>query len=181
MDSIVRLGLDFYLEQQCLFVRFAYEDLVNELHKRGGEKNIDRIWYSVHAFLTASANIAKVLNPTKGDESRGIELRAAYDIGKGALLMDKSMRNALEHYDEHFEKYVREHPGCGFSSFCIVYPNGRPGDTTNWLATFYTDNLVVNFLDKSCNLKSILATVEDLLPRVESDIKSLMSKRASSD
>jgi len=180
MDPIVRLGLDFYLQQQCLFVRFAYEDLVRELHEEGRQRNTDRIWYSVYAFLTASANISKVLNPIRGDESRGVELRAAYDIGKGATLMDRSMRDVLEHYDEYFEKYIRKHPDRGFPSFSI-YSGCRPGDTTNRLMALDASHLVVSFLDKSCRLEDIRATVENLLPRVEIDIRSLMSKRVSSD
>jgi hypothetical protein len=45
------------VEKQCKFAVMAVQDLKNALHAN----DMDRIWYSLHAFLTAVGNTSKLL------------------------------------------------------------------------------------------------------------------------
>jgi hypothetical protein len=71
----------------------------------------DLLWFSIHAFINAAANISKCLwpDPTrKTDESfhtRGTELRKDLAVRGNSPLSSRKLRNHLEHMDERFEEW----------------------------------------------------------------------------
>ena len=72
----------------------------------------DRVWYSVQAFLSAAANISKLLWPldrrdgAKQFPDRGAHLRRTLAIEESSLLKNKDLRNHFEHFDERIEEWV---------------------------------------------------------------------------
>ena len=91
------------VERQCKFGLIATNDLVKALQA----PDIDRIWYSVQALLSAAGNVSKLLWPFKPLLSeRGVELRASLSVGEHSLLRPRTFRNHFEHFDERLEKWI---------------------------------------------------------------------------
>jgi hypothetical protein len=175
MNKTTRLGLDFYLEQQCIFADIAFNDLNTELRK--STINIDRVWYSVHGFLTAVANIRKTFDPDK-DRQRGKELRTDYGINPQNRFMDgamKEIRNAMEHHDERFEKWVREHPGMGYASFSLKIGQIPVVSGDLDLFTLFVPSLTVTYRGTKLELTPFHEEAVKLIPKIAAHYKGLMN------
>jgi len=175
MNKTTRLGLDFYLEQQCIFAGIAFNDLNTELLKSA--RNIDRVWYSVHGFLTAVANISKTFDPGK-DHQRGKELRTDYGINPQNPFMDRAMkeiRNAMEHYDERFENWVREHPGRGYATFSLKIGQIPVVSGDSDLFTLFVPSLIVTYRGTKLELTPLYEEARELIPKIAAHYRGLMN------
>ena len=91
------------ITNQCKFALMAYEDLRQALNSNDAL----RIWYFIHAFLTATGNISKLLWPgNRKYRKRGAKLRESLSVGDNSPLKKREFRNYLEHFDEHLEDWV---------------------------------------------------------------------------
>jgi hypothetical protein len=70
-----------------------------------------RIWFSLNAILTATANVSKLLWPvghrkTASDfPDRGEKLRASLGVTDDSPLQHRTVRNHFEHIDERYEEW----------------------------------------------------------------------------
>ncbi len=91
------------VERQCRFAMLAYQDLQQAIQTH----DMDRIWYSVQAFLIAAGNASKLLWPSHTEiPDRGSELRASLGVHDASPLEPRAFRNHFEHFDERLEQWA---------------------------------------------------------------------------
>lgn len=171
MDRRLIKGFDQFLEQQCGFVEFAYQDLVKAVARR----DRDRVWFSIYALISAAARISRLFWSTKKYAERGKDLRAKFDVDDESPLHSRLVRDVFEHYDEHFEKWVME-GHCRHDGMLYV-------DSTIWLAPksgismvdryreslrfFDHPTMTVTFLNRTLNIDSVIKETRRLRARVQ--------------
>jgi hypothetical protein len=66
----------------------------------------DRVWYSIQSLLVATANVSKLLWPSKSASSaRGDTLRTTLQVENDSPLASRAFRNHFEHFDERLEEW----------------------------------------------------------------------------
>jgi hypothetical protein len=124
--------------------------------------NTKKFFYSLQAFLVASANISKLLWPNPPSKrkcpscgyqlptappllpGRGANLRNSLNISSGSALKPRTLRNHFEHFDERIERWANASRRHNFMDSNIgpsisgVDPADfmRNFDPGNWTATF---------------------------------------------
>lgn len=68
-------------------------------------------WYSIQAFLVATANISKFLWPNPRKKARGEQLRDFLSVQDGSPLKWRKVRDSFEHFDERLDSWIA--PGKG--------------------------------------------------------------------
>ena len=77
-----------------------------DLNRATADNDMDRAWYSIQSLLVATANVSKLLWPSKETyASRGDTLRTALQVQNDSPLESRSFRNHFEHFDERLEKW----------------------------------------------------------------------------
>jgi hypothetical protein len=132
-----------------------------------------QFWMPVQAFLTAYANISKLLWGVKRDAHRARELRASLGVttefhfkGDG-----RAVRDDFEHIDELLDLH-RTAPG---NHHLVFRSTGDPAMISgialeDYLAFYNPDTNEVTFLGKTFNLSDLRREVEALLPKVQAEL-----------
>lgn len=104
--------------------------------------NFDRleVWCSIQSILVSSANVSKILWPSK-DGDRGKRLREMLKVSNNNILADRKFRNHFEHYDERIEERFNNQPNGVFVDLAMN-PSLRGGFVGN-------DNRGYNSFDNS--------------------------------
>jgi len=103
------------LRKQTEFALMAINDLdyiITNITNGDFTCNMSRAWYSIQAFLVATANVSKIFwpDPKKSKyQTRGLALRKEYKITEDSALNTKKMRNVFEHYDEKLDDFKNKH------------------------------------------------------------------------
>lgn len=66
------------------------------------------VWCSIQSILVSSANVSKILWPSKNCD-RGKRLRNTLNISDDNILANRSFRNHFEHYDERIEERFKNY------------------------------------------------------------------------
>jgi hypothetical protein len=103
---------------QCRLALIAAADIDSALEvvlqpRIGPQRNaaMDRLWFSIHAFLTATANISKLLWPSPRRKNpplpaRAAEVRTSLSVSDDSPLLSRELRDDFEHFDERLEYWV---------------------------------------------------------------------------
>lgn len=116
MDDFLKWRLQMEVNRQSKFALKALDDM-----DLGNEEDNSDFWYSMQAFLSAVANISKLLwgSGTTDDQRRAAEehrrpLRQSLAVSEDSPLKSRAFRNHFDHFDERLEKqfadWVRQ--GC---------------------------------------------------------------------
>lgn len=100
-----------WISQQCEFARTAFV----ELDKKPGVS--DKEVMLAFAIINATANLAKMFSPSgaacsilKDYRTARIKtLRELYEITDDNLIMDKTLHNDYEHFDERLDHWTSQH------------------------------------------------------------------------
>lgn len=151
------------VERQCRFALIAIQDLNLALQA----SNMDRIWYSIQAFLVAAGNISKLLWPSRALlPERGSELRESLSISHDSPLEPRKFRNHIEHFDERLEQWATSSKRRNFVDSNIGPPNMIVGiDPEDFLRNFDTVNFAVTFRGDVYNLRPVIKAISDLWQR----------------
>jgi hypothetical protein len=130
MDEALLETMQRQVAEQCEFALMALTS-VNGCLERMSDRTVMRdheardatmaeLWFLSHAFLTATANIAKHLWPRRlgkrkveSDQAfpeRGEELRRSLDVPDDSPLDSRTLRNHFEHADERLEEWWLDNP-----------------------------------------------------------------------
>jgi len=148
------------VERQCKFALIAAQDLNQALQS----PDMDRIWYSVQAFLVAAGNISKLLWPSKPHlPKRGDELRASLSVEDSSPLQPRKFRNHFEHFDERLENWAVSSKRHNFADSNVGPPGMIVGlDPEDYIRNFDTTNFAVTFRGDVYHLQPIVDAVRDL-------------------
>ena len=99
---------------------------LQEIRARAGNPPDPAIWILIEAFLTFTAKVSKMLNPPlRGArpkhpgpqqqtydhrKSRGDQLRALLQVREDAPVLDRTVRDASEHFDERLDDWIERQP-----------------------------------------------------------------------
>jgi hypothetical protein len=76
---------------------------------------MDRIWYSIHGFLSAAGNMSKLLWPSRRAEAdaaaRRTALRRDLQVEEDSPLASRVLRNHFEHFDERLDAWAKDWAG----------------------------------------------------------------------
>ena len=147
------------IEYQSQFAAKAAERLVT-----CDQRDPIEIWSAVQSILIASANVSKILWPSREQFApRGAMLRALLDIDDSNALSDRTLRNHFEHYDERIDDWIS-------STHSSVYVDQIIGPPPGFLRQFPQNaqrgydpsTQTVTFRGESLNLASMLRALDDI-------------------
>jgi hypothetical protein len=179
---------------QCRFALFAYDDLVERLsevhiHEDNSEEyralvglprdeliaqsketeseRAFRIWWPIQSFLTATANISKVL--WGGDPavaSARTPLRLALRVSDASPLHTRTMRNNFDHFDARVDTWWGKSSSHNFVDMnfgdMATMIQGVPQDEMFRNMDLQTGDVV--FWGQRYNLPSISAEIQRIMP-----------------
>lgn len=173
MDRTAILAFDFSLQDECIYVRIAHNDLLKQIAAR----DLDRTWYSLKALLRSMANISKILWPGPDYEARGEQLRSRLSVSDDSPLKSRRMRDRFEHADEYSDDSLKKHPGYQRGGINWGYRTMLP--LSNQLGFLDCPSMTVVFLDETLDILSIIRAVEELSAKVDCDIEALTSRSSA--
>lgn len=142
MDNQIRRIFVSEIKSQCTFAVIAAKDF-NAALQQGDH---DRIWYSVHAFLSATANVSKILWPKEIHKDRGDELRQLLSVPDDSVLKPRKFRNHFEHFDERLERWATSSERRNFVDRGIMHKNAIVGiDPSDYLRNLDTEDMAITF------------------------------------
>jgi len=160
MDTMILRIFQREVERQCKFALIALQDLNHALETT----NMDRIWYSVQAFLVAAGDVSKLLWPTNPLlPTRGEELRVSLAVPDSSPLAPRNFRNHFEHFDERLEQWATSS-----SRHIFVDSNTGPSnmivgiDPADYLRNLDTTKHAITFRGDVYPLDPIAAAIGDL-------------------
>jgi hypothetical protein len=179
---------------QCKFATFAYDDLVerlpelsdemdhsekyqalvglprNELIAQSRETATEpafRIWYPIQSFLTATANISKILwGSDPAVAPARTPLRRALNVSEASPLRSRRMRNNFDHFDARLDIWWGASSSHNFVDMnfgdMATMIGGVPEDEMFRSMDLHTGDVV--FWGQRYNLPSINAEVLRIMP-----------------
>jgi hypothetical protein len=160
MEKIVLRIFQKEVERQCRFALIAIQDLEQALQVG----DLDRLWYSVQAFLIAVANISKLLwgsNPSS--EKERAELRASLSLSDNSPIRSRKFRNHFEHFDERLEQWATSSKRHNFVDQNVGPPSMIVGvDPEDFLRNFDTENFAVTFKGEVYELRPVINAIRDI-------------------
>jgi hypothetical protein len=114
--EILRVYL-YEIQNQCIIAMQAAEDMRREFESAIAKQDA-RFWYCLQAFLSAAANISKLLrydhvqdrerpNARQVAQERATELRRVLQVNPDSvLLLPRDLRNHIEHMDERLDAWA---------------------------------------------------------------------------
>ena len=129
----------------------------------------DRFWYTIHALLSATANISKILWPNPRDDrdqEDARELREDLHIDDTSPLANRRMRNHFEHIDTRIERFAQQKvhyidTNIGHKAINV---NGQPAV---YMRNFDPEEYAVTYQNETLLLKSLMEAVVELRSRVQ--------------
>lgn len=151
------------INRQCKFALTALEDM-----DLGNEEVNPRFWYSVQAFLSASANASKLLwGSTEEIARRRRPIRQSLGISDDSPLRSRSFRNHFDHFDERletwFQDWARGGPRGGSDSYVGDIDELEIGELA--LRNFDTKTKTLTFRGEKLALVPLAEAVLDLEER----------------
>lgn len=129
----------------------------------------DGVWFGLQSFLTASANIAKMLWGSGARLANEREdLRASLGVDDNSPFRDVSMRNHFEHMDERIDRWWIESENHNHFDQNIG-PVGIFGNAAeiDMFRMFDPDTTEIRFWGDSVSLQQIVDEIDAILPRLE--------------
>ncbi|MFJ9446712.1 hypothetical protein ACIRRH_33360 [Kitasatospora sp. NPDC101235] len=139
-----------------------------------------RAWMQIEAFLMYTAKVSKMLQPITNKQRwqtpegqdwrkvRGAYLCGLLQVPDGAAVLDRKVRDAAEHFDEHLDEWVAHHsqPTAAEWEQGIASPFPTPPaqgvDAAAWRVTVADRELDLRAVEEE--LRQILATAIKLDP-----------------
>lgn len=123
---------------------------------------------AAQALLTCAAQISKILSPVEGGygrtkeqktfaKERGQKLTTILDPPK--ILVDRFVRNKIEHYDEGLDDILMENPSAHITIMSSVAPDDRP---TVVGRMFSHETLEVVVLNESVDLQEVVNAIAEI-------------------
>jgi hypothetical protein len=157
------------IKKQCSFAIIAFEDI--NLYLKNDE---ERVWYSIHAFLTATANVSKFFwpNPRDGRDKSAEELRKYLNIDNTSAIYQRTLRNHFEHFDDRLEKWALSKKMPFIDSIICEIDQPLIGNIDNSESVRFYDpkKHIVYFMGKKYGLLPIYNEVRELYKKTEQKI-----------
>ncbi len=135
------------------------------------EVNRWRIRKYAAELLQTAAQVGRILDPhpTRGSAAfkracvaRGLALRTELKVPNGCPILDKDLRNALEHIDEFIDAWMEADPKRELTTwaFATVPPDQAP--LQGAIRRIHVRSYDIEVLDRRANLKAISAAMQEL-------------------
>ena len=170
MDNQLFYKLVEEVRQQARFAQFAYQNMRTSLAGMDSE----RVFFYVHAFLGAVANISRLLWPLRPEsKARGDQLRAELKVDDGSPLRLADFRQHLDQFDEWLEDWASSLEQRNYVDMNIM----PQGTISNYKQDAFHRNLDPEtfqfwFRGDLCNLRALSDELRKLEAAVESWVKT---------
>lgn len=155
------------VHEQTLFARFALDGIRHNLDLVMREEDLTAVaptFFYVHAFLTHTANVSKLLWPPRPRiPGRGDRLRQELGVTGQLMIRDRCFRDFLEHFDERLEQWWQESPNHVGSDYGIAPHGAVSGIAPNeFLRHLDPYRLELYFRGDTFDLKAAVAELQRL-------------------
>jgi hypothetical protein len=177
------------IREQCNMALIAIEDL----NKLASIKPLDnsRFWYSIHGFLSTTANVSKLLSFSNFSYRKGSPLESYKEANKtlkknlrrycrvssNSIVMQRNFRNHYEHYDERLFEWAMND-----SSMMMEYHIGTPETLRSQLdlsekisikplKCFDPSTSSLQCYDETLNIDKLIQEIERIKKRTETYFK----------
>lgn len=132
-------------------------------------KDQDGVWFALQSFLTASANIAKMLWGSGARlASQREDLRTSLGVDDNSPFRDVSMRNHFEHMDERIDRWWEKSENHNHFDQNIgpIGMFGNPADI-DMFRMFDPETTEVRFWGESVSLQQVVDEIHKILPKLQ--------------
>lgn len=122
------------------------------------------IWGSIQSILVATANVSKILWPTRERYmARGKCLRELLGVDDNNLLSDRTFRNHFEHYDERIEDWFENNNSAVYMDSRINPAVPTPFSLPQFFHRSYNPiSRTLTFRDNSIDLSAVLTALTEI-------------------
>lgn len=151
------------ISQQCDFslkaLRYMYQSFVS---------NNEDFWYHVQSFLSATANINKLLNAKTDSKyyNHHENIKTKYEIPDFDFNNERIVRNKVEHIDEELVKWMKKSKDHNFDHRNIA-SKGAIGGNIDFFINFAPDTNVISFSDIEFDSEVTFNKVKSIKERIE--------------
>jgi len=176
--------LQMAVAQQCVFANIAIADLylafnagLRRERLTHGEHPSDRIWYSLHALLSAAGNASKLFWPlksargmkrspgargaTKDVGRRRAALRKSLGVEDDSPLVSRTFRDLMEHFDERLDDWLDEGRE-DYIDFNVGPLSALPAGPEQVLRNFDPETGFITFRGVSLDLTPVVTELQRL-------------------
>lgn len=153
------------IKKQCHFALYSI-DSINQIMKPPFQNiDSDAVWFFIQSFLTATANVSKLLFGTKEQISvKRKPLRDSLNVSNDSSVKIRDMRNHFEHFDERVEKWSKTSKRQNFANDLIGPTNMISGfEVTDMFRHFDTSKGAIRFNGQ----EYLIQPVVDELARIQ--------------
>jgi hypothetical protein len=163
----------YELDEQCNFAILAYDNIINAIKNKEG----DKVWLYLELFLIAAAKISIIFWPQgRKHKKRGEELRNLLAIDETVAFATRDPRNHLEHFDERLDEWYDNSTHHNLANKVILPEITFMTGNIDHLRTFLTKRFVFKFLDKEYEINPIKDSIVELLFKVEGELNKFHPK-----
>lgn len=151
---------------QCEMAKLFAKDLKCAVEA----KDDGRVWCCIQGLLVTTANISKMLWPSKPEaKERGKRLRELFRVEEDSLLKDRKFGNHFEHFDERLDTWSKSQKDGSFSlmdgwiSYSGVQFSGEP---ETLLRIFHAEDLTLTFYGERYELGAVIDAISNLQEKV---------------
>ncbi len=164
------------VNSQCKFALTALEDM-----DLGNEEDSSRFWYSMQAFLSAVANISKLLwGSTEEIGRRRLVLRRTLEVSDHSPLRSRVFRNHFDHFDERLETWFQDWTRRGLRGGSDTYVGDIDDLEIGELAlrNFDTKTKTLTFRGEKLPLAPLIEAVLELEERAVTAVRDFLLTNA---
>lgn len=183
MDEFLLWRFQIEVNRQCKFALKALDDMA----LLQAEENED-FWYSMQAFLSAVANVSKLLwgsgskpRERRDKAERRRVLRESLEVKDDSPLRDRRFRNHFDHFDERLEQYFEDWTEAGYpggGSDTDIGPNEDHEFGPFGLRNFDTTSHTLHFRGEELPLAPLFVHVQMLEIRAVEAIRDFLVTKA---
>lgn len=184
MNSRAEFECLIYLQEiktQCRSVLFALDQFNKRIEEftqpsafGDHETPSSEVFRALHSVVTHAANVSRLLFPSrKRDEyaqQRGETLRELLGVDSSSPILDRSLRNHLEHYDERLDQWAKngQGPSKWFATDTIHPKDAGPSvPPDSMLRAYLTDTREFYFMGDVYELVPLVREVRRILEEVQ--------------
>lgn len=122
-------------------------------------------------ILAQASAVSRYFWPSRrSSEARGSALRECLSIAGGDPLYDRSLRNALEHYDERLDAFLSENGSQNYVTEFYGNRSDLPADSC-FLKAFFVDQDVFYVLGEEYSFSPIILSIGELNTKITEYLK----------
>lgn len=170
--EVVDRQLLWLLEGELLLQWGHAQRALRMVNEALGSGDSETFWFAIDSALGAMARISKILWPTRAAPKESVErcrsFRRAFEVDEASPVLNRSVRDALEHFDERLDNWARSSAHRNLADRVIAPRTAIVGlHPDDYARHFDPETNIVSVFGDRLDLQALVDAVADLASQVD--------------